>query len=100
MNEDSVLRERAREMLQAAVLPPRPPDNIWGGPSAGAACSICGVPLGRDELELEIEFARGGIDDGSDRYHVHIRCFAAWECERRALELAAEASSVSDRSAR
>lgn len=35
-----------------------------------------------DELEFQIEFARDGDNPGLDRYHVHIRCFAAWEFER------------------
>jgi hypothetical protein len=43
-----------------------------------------GVPVQPDELEFEIQFARDGQrgDAGLDKYHVHIRCFAAWEFER------------------
>jgi hypothetical protein len=36
----------------------------------------------RDELEFEIEFARDGDDPAASTYHVHIRCFAAWQFER------------------
>jgi hypothetical protein len=36
----------------------------------------------RDELEFEIEFARAGDDLAASTYHVHIRCFAAWQFER------------------
>jgi len=39
--------------------------------------------VGRDELELEIEFAHDGDNPGLDKFHVHIRCFAAWEFERK-----------------
>ena len=66
-------------------LPARRPDSIWGGPGAGACCTICGTHLADTEMELEIEFVRG---DGfsADRYHVHVSCFAAWEAELRKAE--------------
>jgi hypothetical protein len=38
--------------------------------------------VGRDELEFEIQFAHDGSNPGLDKYHVHLRCFAAWEFER------------------
>jgi hypothetical protein len=37
----------------------------------------------RDQLEVAIEFARTGSVPGLDTYHLHLRCFAAWEFERR-----------------
>jgi hypothetical protein len=33
-------------------------------------------------MEFEIEFAHDGVMPGLDKFHVHIRCFAAWELER------------------
>jgi hypothetical protein len=36
----------------------------------------------KDELEFEIQFAHDGSDPGLNTFHVHIRCFAAWELER------------------
>ena len=68
-------------------LPVRRPDSIWGGPGAGGRCTICAAPLSDDEMELEVEFAR---EDGfgTDRYHVHVRCFAEWEAELRKAEAA------------
>jgi hypothetical protein len=39
-------------------------------------------PVTKNELELEIQFARDGDNPGLDKFHVHIRCFAAWEFER------------------
>jgi hypothetical protein len=46
---------------------------------------VCELPVKKDEMELEIEFAHdsGNPDTGLDKYHVHIRCFAAWEFERK-----------------
>jgi hypothetical protein len=36
-------------------------------------------------MEIEIEFAHDGDSPGLDKYHVHMRCFAAWEFERNKL---------------
>ena len=76
------LREQARTVIEAGKLPARRPDRTWGGPGVGAPCAVCGVPVGKDQLEFEIQFARDGGNPGLDKYHVHVRCFAAWEFER------------------
>jgi hypothetical protein len=36
-------------------------------------------------MDFEIQFARDGEGGGGDldKFHVHIRCFAAWEFERK-----------------
>lgn len=39
-------------------------------------------PVTKDEMEFEIQFEHDGTSPGLDKYHVHIRCFAAWEFER------------------
>ncbi len=83
MPDEVILREKAREAVQAGKIPARRPDRTWGGPGVGAPCAICELPVGRDELELEIEFAHDGDNPGLDKFHVHIRCFAAWEFERK-----------------
>ena len=80
--DEQVLREKARAVVQAGKLPARRPDRTWGGPGVGAPCAVCGVPVGKDQLEFEIQFARDGDNPGLDKYHVHIRCFAVWELER------------------
>jgi hypothetical protein len=33
-------------------------------------------------MELEIQFARDWDNPGLDKFHLHVRCFAAWEFER------------------
>jgi len=81
MDEES-LREKARLVVRNGTLPRRRPDRTWGGPGVGAPCAVCGVPVGKDQLEFEIQFARDGDSPGLDKYHVHVRCFAAWEFER------------------
>jgi hypothetical protein len=46
---------------------------------------VCELPIRTDQLEFEIEFAHDGREPGLDRYHVHVRCFAAWEFERHGV---------------
>jgi hypothetical protein len=82
MPDESILREKARAVIQSGKLPARRPDRTWGGPGVGAPCSVCALPVTKDELEFEIQFARDGDNPGLDNFHVHIRCFAFWELER------------------
>lgn len=80
------LRDRVRQAIAAGELPGRRPDRTWGGPGAGGCCTICGTPIQSDEVELEIEFARGSDGAGFDKHHVHFRCFSAFEVELRKAE--------------
>jgi hypothetical protein len=82
MPDEARLREQARASIQNGKLPARAPDRTWGGPGVGAQCSVCDRPVTKQELEFEIQFERAGDMPGLDKYHVHIRCFAAWEFER------------------
>jgi hypothetical protein len=82
MPDEPRLREQARAVIQSGKLPSRSPDRTWGGPGVGAACSVCEKPVTKDQLEFEVQFARDGDNPGLDKYHVHIRSFAAWEFER------------------
>ena len=82
MPDEVILREKARAVVQAGKLPARHPDRTWGGPGVGADCAVCGVPVTKNEMEFEIQFAHDGGNPGLDKFHVHIRCFAAWEFER------------------
>ncbi len=82
MPDEPRLREQAREVIKSGKLPSRNPDRTWGGPGVGVTCSVCEKPVTKDQLEFEVQFARDGDNPGLDKYHVHIRCFAAWEFER------------------
>jgi hypothetical protein len=97
MNDECTLRDKARAVIQGGKLPNRHPDRMWGGPGVGAHCTICSAPVKRDELEFEIEFARDGDDPAASTYHVHIRCFAAWQFEREISVELAPGPSSSDR---
>lgn len=83
MPDEIALREKARAAVQQRKLPARSPDRTWGGPGVGARCAVCELPVTKDEKELEIQFARDGDSPELDRFHMHIRCFAAWEFERK-----------------
>jgi hypothetical protein len=82
MPDEARLREQATAAIQNGKLPARAPDRTWGGPGVGAPCSVCERPVTKQELEFEIQFERDGDMPGLDKYHVPIRCFAAWEFER------------------
>jgi hypothetical protein len=78
-----MIREKARAAVRSGKLPDRAPDRTWGGPGVGANCAVCDLPVTKHEKEFEIQFARDGSDPGLDKFHLHLRCFAAWEFERR-----------------
>jgi hypothetical protein len=80
--DEGALREKAREVILAGKLPNRRPDRTWGGPGLGSDCTICSTPVKPEEVEFEIEFDHEGGDRGPDNYHVHLRCFVAWDFER------------------
>ena len=80
--DENILRRIARKVILDGKLPSRRPDRTWGGPGIGAPCAVCGVSVERDQMEFEIQFTRDGDNPGLDKFHVHIRCFAAWEFER------------------
>jgi hypothetical protein len=82
MPDEALLREKAQAAVHNGKLPARRPDRTCGGPGVGAACAICELPVTKAEMEFQIEFARDGGNPGLDKFHVHIRCFAAWEFER------------------
>jgi hypothetical protein len=83
MPDEAALRASARAAVQQGKLPAVAPTRTWGGPGVGAACSVCELPITRNEQEFEIQFEHDGDSPGLDKFHVHIRCFAAWEFERR-----------------
>src|SRR6266481_3910130 len=82
MPDEKILREKARAAINAGKVPTTRPDRTWGGPGVGAPCAVCDLPVTKDELEFEIQFSHNGDNPGLDKYHVHVRCFAAWEFER------------------
>jgi len=82
MPDESILRDRARQAVEQRKLPNRPPDRLWGGPGVGAPCVVCDCPVEKSEMEFEIQYARDGGIPHLDVFHVHSRCYAAWEFVR------------------
>jgi len=84
MSDEARLREQAREAVESGRIPTRAQDRTWSGPGVGVECSICALPVRKDELEFAIQFSydRSWLD----KYHVHTRCFAAWELEREEVQ--------------
>ena len=84
MPDEEVLRAKAREVIQQGKMPAHAPDRVWGGPGVDAPCAVCDLPISKSEMEFEVEFAVDGKGGGGDldKYHLHRRCFAAWELER------------------
>jgi hypothetical protein len=78
---DTPLSEKVWSALRAGKIPNRSPDRTSRGPGVGMRCPICVLPVTGDEL-VEISFAHDG-DTSLDSYHLHFRCYAAWEFERR-----------------
>lgn len=53
-----------------------------GGPGIGVPCAVCDLPIPRDGMQFEIQFAIDGSPPDFNIYHVHTSCYAAWEPER------------------
>jgi hypothetical protein len=77
---EGVLRRQARTAIRAGMLPSHHQVSTWGGPGSGASCGVCGDPVARDGLGLELEFR--DPEGRLELRHVHIPCFAAWDLER------------------
>lgn len=86
MPDEMKLREKAKAVVRDGKLPSRAPDSTWGGDGVGAPCAVCDLPVMKDQKEFEIEFAHNGANLRTDKFHLHVRCFAAWEFERRQFE--------------
>lgn len=85
MTDETVICRQAREAIDAGRLPSRHPERAWGGPGTGVSCTLCGRPVRRDEIELELQFASGTDATGASNHHFHQRCFAVWDYERQNL---------------
>jgi hypothetical protein len=82
MPDEPILREKARAAILNGKLPSRRPDRTWGGPGVGITCVICGEPVTKDQMAIEIQFSHDGGTPALDKFDIHARCFAAWEFER------------------
>lgn len=82
MGDESVLPARACGAMKTGDLPDRRPERVWGGLGSGAPCAVCGTIVHKEDVELELQFTSDGGSAASS-YHVHAKCFGAWELKRR-----------------
>ncbi|HET9395409.1 MAG TPA: hypothetical protein VFO36_05085, partial [Nitrospiraceae bacterium] len=83
MIDEAALSNIAREAVEAEKLPNRTPSRIWGGTGFWTQCAICGTLVNADELGYELQFLEDGDFSAPTEYHVHVRCYTAWDQERR-----------------
>ena len=79
--DELMLRETVRQRLRTGGLPAAASARTWSRAGNGSPCALCTRSITSDETEFELEF------DGPKRpfvtfYHLHPRCYAAWELER------------------
>ena len=82
MPDEAILREKARAAIKAGRMPTKLHERTWGGPGTGGPCSVCDLPVTKDQPEFEIEFTTNGVASSVGKFLLHARCFAAWEVER------------------
>ena len=71
-----------RTALQNGLIPIGRASETCGGPGVGNECAIFQRSITKAEMALELQFERDASDPGLGKYHVHPRCFAAFELER------------------
>jgi hypothetical protein len=73
------VRRLVRLRLASGALSPLRGRVMWAGYGSGQTCCVCGQPVGRSQVEYE-------IDDGrSKMMGCHFACFFVWHEESRAL---------------
>ena len=74
------LKQLAQERIESGQLPCDPAARLWGSHGSGAACALCGRPIGPDEIEYEVETR---IKGAPDALHFHRACHSVWhtQCE-------------------
>jgi hypothetical protein len=90
--DDGELRRAARAAIQQKQLPATAPARTWGGPASGSHCAVCGKELTPDDMVFDLEFVTA--DRPTRDHQMHVRCFRAWDTERRALHPAAAAPTL------
>jgi hypothetical protein len=76
-----LLRESVQQCLRSGALPATASARTFAGAGNGAPCALCSRAITRDQTEFELEFRRPRAPFVTF-YHLHPRCYAAWELER------------------
>ena len=83
MPDEPILRAKAREAILNGRLPTTRPSRMFCSLSVGETCAACGDPVTLGEMKFELVFQRWSKWWSEiRRYHLHPRCFTAWDFER------------------
>ena len=92
--DEPLLRDKARAAIESGRLPTAKPHRMVYGRSGGESCAVCGLRIVPGQVLVELEFRTAPSPEGRSlrrmlgrlratpkvqRYHLHHRCFAAWE---------------------
>jgi len=69
----AALLERARRAIADRELPPGASSRVWGGRGSGQPCSLCGQPIGFNDVEIELE----GVEAAAS-VRFHSKCHLLW----------------------
>lgn len=75
------LLERALRAIEDRQLPRGVVSRVWGGRGSGLPCSLCGQPIERSDVEIELDEGQG---QGGARVRFHSSCHLQWQeaCKR------------------
>ena len=60
------------------LLPYEEPVRTWAGHGTGAPCNACGLTVGVQDIEYEVEL----VTEGSVRtLRFHLKCYRVWEAQ-------------------
>ncbi len=60
------------------LLPYEVPVRTWAGHGTGACCNVCGLAVGVQDIEYEVEL----VTEGSVRtLRFHLKCYRVWEAQ-------------------
>ena len=97
MQDEPIIRGKAREAILSGKLPTTQPSRTYSYRSAGVTCAVCGESVPRGEMEFELEFRASLAPEGKSLrdtlerlnanpevrcHHLHHHCFVAWELVR------------------
>ena len=85
MLEQEQIRELARQAVQSGVMPRSVPESAMRGPGFGVRCTLCREPITINQVDHELHFRLPNAVAPLSRFHLHLRCVAAWEMERTKL---------------
>jgi hypothetical protein len=74
--DETRLREIARQRLAQGTLPREPDGELRAGLGHDGVCSVCGLNVSSQEIELRVLAANGDAIPKELRFHT--RCYIAW----------------------